>query len=67
MVEITIYTSQGAITYTVKKTVDDYEKVLTSALANGNVTTVETIEGSNLTIIPLNAVAIEVKELSEKE
>ena len=64
MVELTIYTAQGAITYTVKKTADDFANVLTQAIESGYVS-VETAEGSVLIINPLNAAAIEIKELSD--
>ena len=63
MVEIIIYTSQGAITYTVKKTVDNFLEVLTKALESGYVS-VETVEGSSLVINPLNVAAIEIREIS---
>lgn len=66
MVEIIIYTSQGAITYTVKKTVDNFVEVLTKALESGYVS-VETVEGSSLIINPLNVAAIEIRELSDEE
>jgi hypothetical protein len=63
MVELIIYTSQGAITYAVKKTVDNFVEVLTKALESGYVS-VETVEGSNLVINPLNVAAIEIREIS---
>ena len=63
MVEIIIYTSQGAITYTVKKTVDNFVEVLTKARESGYVS-VETVEGSSLVINPLNVAAIEIREIS---
>lgn len=66
MVEIIIYTSQGAITYTVKKTVDNFVEVLTKALESGYVS-VETVEGSSLIINPLNVAAIELRDLSHDE
>ena len=66
MVEIIIYTSQGAITYTVKKTVDNFVEVLTKALESGYVS-VSTLEGSSLIINPLNVAAIEIRELSNDE
>lgn len=62
MVEITIYTSQGAITYTVKKTVDNFAEVLTASLETGYVS-VETEDGANLIINPVCAAAIEIREL----
>ena len=64
MVEITIYTSQGAITYTVHKTVDNFVEVLSAALEKGYVT-LETTEGACLIINPINAAAIEIKELDD--
>lgn len=67
MVELILYTSQGAITYTVQKTVVNFVEVLTSALENGNITTVTTSEGASLVIVPLNVTAIEVRELTEEE
>ena len=66
MVEIIIYTSQGAITYTVKKTVDNFVEVLTKALESGYVS-VETVEDSSLVINPLNVAAIEIRELSDDD
>lgn len=66
MVELTIYTAQGAITYMVKKTADDFTNVLTKAIESGYVS-VETAEGSVLIINPLNAAAIEIKERSDDE
>ena len=64
MVEITIYTSQGAITYTVLKTCDNFIEALTSALEKGYVS-VDTTEGSRLIINPINAAAVEIKELDD--
>ena len=66
MIELTIYTAQGVITYTIHKTSDDFTELLTSALEKGYVA-VDTIEGSRLVINPLNAVVIEIKELSGEE
>lgn len=66
MVELTIYTAQGAITYTVKKTSDDFTDILTKAIESGYVS-METVEGSTLIINPLNAAAIEIKELSDED
>ena len=64
MTEITIYTTAGAVTYVVRDTCDNFKEKLTAALEQGT-TTVETIEGSNLIVNPLNAAAIEVKEIEE--
>ena len=64
MVEVIIYTSHGEITYTLRKTVDDFAERLTKAIESGYVS-VETVEGSTLVINPLNAVAIEIKDFSE--
>lgn len=66
MVELTIYTAQGAITYMVKKTSDDFTDILTKAIESGYVS-METVEGSTLIINPLNAAAIEIKELSDED
>ncbi len=66
MVEVTIYTAQGVVTYTISKASDNFIEELTSALENGYVA-VDTIEGSRLIINPMNAAAIELKELSSEE
>ena len=66
MLELTIYTAQGAIVYTINKTSDNFIEVLTSALERGYVA-VDTVEGSRLIITPLNVAAIEIKELSDEE
>ena len=66
MIEITIYTAQGAIVYTINKTSDNFIEVLTSALERGYVA-VDTVEGSRLIINPLNVAATELKELSDAE
>ena len=66
MLELTIYTAQGAIVYTINKTSENFIEVLTSALERGYVA-VDTVEGSRLIINPLNVVAIEIKELSDEE
>lgn len=66
MIEITIYTAQGAIVYTINKTSDNFIEALTSALERGYVA-VDTVEGSRLIINPLNVAAIELKELSDAE
>ncbi len=66
MLELTIYTAQGAIVYTINKTSENFIEVLTSALERGYVA-VDTVEGSRLIINPLNVAAIEIKELSDEE
>ena len=66
MLELTIYTAQGAIVYTINKTSENFIEVITSALERGYVA-VDTVEGSRLIINPLNVAAIEIKELSDEE
>lgn len=66
MLELTIYTAQGAIVCTINKTSENFIEVLTSALERGYVA-VDTVEGSRLIINPLNVAAIEIKELSDEE
>ena len=66
MLELTIYTAQGAIVYTINKTSENFIEVLASALERGYVA-VDTVEGSRLIINPLNVAAIEIKELSDEE
>ena len=66
MIELTIYTAQGAIAYTIHKTSDDFTELLTAALEKGYVA-VDTIEGSRLVINPLNVAAIEIKELTDEQ
>lgn len=67
MVALTLYTTHGAVEYTVQKTVDNYVETLTAALENGNITTVTTAEGSSLVIVPLNVTAIEIRDLKDEE
>ena len=66
MIELTIYTAQGAIVYTINKTSENFIEVLTSALERGYVA-VDTVEGSRLIINPLTVAALEIKELSDEE
>lgn len=60
-VEITIYTGQGAVSYTVKATCNKFREALLAGLEKGYVT-VETIEGATLFINPMSAAAIEISD-----
>ncbi len=64
--EIVIYTTGGALTFDVLPTVDNFEKELSSALEEGTVI-VDTVEGSQLVLNAINAVAIEIKGVCDKE
>lgn len=59
--EITIYTAQGAMGFTVKSTGSDFNSQLIGALENGMVV-LDTAEGTQLIINALNVVAIEVAD-----
>jgi len=58
--EITIYTGQGAITYEIKATCDNFTEVLVAAIEKG-IVSVETTDGSTLVINALQASAIEIR------
>ena len=58
-VEVTVYTGQGAITYSVKAASDNFIEAFLSAIEKG-IVSVETVDGATLIINPLNAAAIEV-------
>jgi hypothetical protein len=64
--EIVIYTTGGALTFDVVPTVDNFQEVLSNALEEGTVV-VDTVEGSQLVLNAVNVVAIEIKDVCEKE
>lgn len=64
--EIVIYTTGGALTFDVLPTVDNFQEALSNALEQGTVV-VDTVEGSQLVLNAVNVVAIEIKEVSDKE
>lgn len=61
-IEINIYTSQGCISYVVKKTTDDFIEKILGALESGYAV-VETVDGASLVINPMNAVAIDIRDV----
>lgn len=64
-VEITIYTGQGAVSYTVKATCEKFKEAILAGFEKGFVT-LETIEGSLLIINPMSAAAVEISDSEEE-
>ena len=62
-VELTIYTAQGALGFTVKSTGCGFKEKLIDAIDSGTVV-LETSEGTQLILNALNVVAIEVSDES---
>lgn len=61
---ITIYTSGGAVEYIVPATCENFDSRMASALANGDILLLDTIDGGKLMLNPLQSVAIEIAEVS---
>lgn len=61
--ELTIYTSNAALSFNVEATTDDFQERLANAIEDGTVL-LNTVEGSRLILNAINVVAIEVREVS---
>ena len=61
---ITVYTSGGAIEYEVPATCADFDSRMASALANGDILLLDTMDGGKLVLNPLQSVAIEIAEIT---
>lgn len=64
---ITIYTSGGAVEYIVPATCESFDSRMASALANGDILLLDTVEGGKLVLNPLQSVAIEIAEIPAKD
>lgn len=62
--EIVVYTSNGAMSFDVVATTDDFQERLANALEEGTVM-LDTVEGSKLILNAINVVAIEVNTVAE--
>lgn len=64
--ELIIYTSNGALTFEVEATTDNFQDTLASALEGGTVV-LDTTDGSRLILNAINVVAIEVREVVDED
>lgn len=64
--ELIIYTSNGALTFEVEATTDNFQDALASALEGGTVV-LDTTDESKLILNAINVVAIEVREVVDDE
>lgn len=60
-VELTIYTAQGALGFTVKSSGEGFKERLIEAIESGTVV-LDTSEGTQLILNALNVVAVEIGE-----
>jgi len=62
--EVIIYTSSGALSFTVKAPTEDFQERLANALEEGTVL-LDTVDGSKLILNAINVVAIEVNAVAD--
>lgn len=60
--ELIIYTANGALTFEVEATTDNFQDTLAEALEGGTVV-LDTTDGSRLVLNAINVVAIEIREV----